>query len=197
MENMLNNKPINVEFTGTPEAGKTTQFKIVSEQLRSEGFKVFSIKESTEFLPSCFAKGSADAHRWMDLSTAQSLLCANASDADIIISDRGFIDRMIWEEFFYLDGQISEVEYEAHNLHFNQFLTKPDILFVFSIPPNLSIKRRGGEGRVTTESFLKHYNSHLDLYLDSYTGWFRRVDASQTIDEVSRMLMDTIHSILP
>lgn len=190
-------RPVNIEFTGTPEAGKTTQFKIISKQLQSEGFSVKMIGESAEIVPSCFGKTSTDAHRWMGMQTFMNLLCANSSEADIIIVDRGFIDRSIWQEIYYAKGKISATELNAHKAYFEQFIPKPDILFVFTIPPDLSIKRRGGEGRITTKSFVSCYNSYVKSFLESYNGRFCNVDAALSITEVSQLLMDNIHSILP
>ena len=196
MGNTIFRRPFNIELTGTPEAGKTTQFKRISEQLQNEGFDVLTIRESAEIVPSCFQKGSADAHRWMGLQTFQSLLSANASDSDIVIIDRGFVDRMIWQEIFLSDGKITQVEVDGLKLYFNNFIPKPDILFVFSIPPGLSIKRRGGEGRITTESFVSNYNSHVQNFLSDYGGRVCNVDASLSINEVSQILMDNIHQSL-
>ena len=197
MGNTSIGRPVNIEFTGTPEAGKTTQFKIISKQLQNEGFSVRTIGESAEIVPSCFGKASADAHRWMGMQTFMNLLCANSSNADIVIVDRGFIDRIIWQEIYYASRKISLAEVTAHNSYFEQFIPKPDILFVFTIPPDLSIKRRGGEGRVTTKSFVSSYNSCVKSFLESYNGRFCNVDAALSITEVSQLLMDNIHSILP
>ena len=197
MSNTSIGRPINIEFTGTPEAGKTTQFKIISKKLEEEGFSVTSIKESAEIVPSCFDKGSANAHRWMTFKTFDKLLCANESDVDIVLIDRGFIDRLIWQEIFSSVGKISYTEAFAHNLYFKQFIPKPDILFIFSISPGLSIKRRGGEGRITTRSFVSSYNSQVMSFLESYKGRFCKIDAALPIEKVSQLLMDNIHSILP
>lgn len=189
-------RPFNIELTGTPEAGKTTQFKIISELLREEGFEVYSIRESAEIVPNHFDKNSADTNRWIGLQTFQSILSANASKSDIVIIDRGFIDRIIWQEIFLSDGKISQNEVDALIAYFKLFIPKPDILFVFSIPPDLSIKRRGGEGRITTESFVSNYNSHVKSFLSSYSGEAYRVNASLSIEEVSQFLMDNIHQAL-
>lgn len=197
MQNSSSRSPFNIEFTGTPEAGKTTQFKRISELLRKEGYNITAIRETAEIVPSCFGKGSIDSNRWIGLKTAEELLCANASDADIVIIDRGLIDRLIWQEIYLSNRLITMGEAESQRYYFEQFIPKPDILFVFSIPPDLSIERRGGEGIITTKSFVSSYNSQVDKFLRSYSGKFFNIDAELSIDEVSQMLMNLIHCILP
>ena len=189
-------RPINIEFTGTPEAGKTTQFKIISSTLQEEGYKVVTVGESAEVVPACFGKASPDWHRWMGLHTIMNLLCANAEDADIIIVDRGYVDHLIWQEVYCGEGKISDREKTASYEYFRQFIPMPDMVFVFSVPPDVSIERRGGEGRITNRSFISRYNPLLDSFFESYEGCVCRVDATLTIPEVSQLLMDNIHSIL-
>ena len=58
-------RPIMVEFTGTPEAGKTTVIERLQKQLEEQGFKVTVIQESAELVPPEFPKGSWDANVWM------------------------------------------------------------------------------------------------------------------------------------
>ena len=44
-------KPFMVEFTGTPEAGKTTSIRNVANKLLNEGYTVAILEESAERLP--------------------------------------------------------------------------------------------------------------------------------------------------
>ena len=44
-------KPFMVEFTGTPEAGKTTTIKNVANKLTNMGYRVSILQESAEKLP--------------------------------------------------------------------------------------------------------------------------------------------------
>ena len=93
---MFNSIPFIVEFSGTPEAGKTTAIGTVANMLRSNGYKVVTLQESAESLPLEIPKGSFDANLWMHLRTQSELLKAVYSPNDIILADRGLID-----SFFY------------------------------------------------------------------------------------------------
>ncbi len=44
-------KPFMVEFSGTPEAGKTSTISAVADILRSANYKVITLRESAESLP--------------------------------------------------------------------------------------------------------------------------------------------------
>ena len=100
-------RPINIELTGTPEAGKTTQMARLSKLLRQDGFIVRTIRESAEIVPTCFKKRSIEANRWMRLKTSADVLCANSEDVDIILIDRGLVDGIIWQEIFLEEGKLS------------------------------------------------------------------------------------------
>ena len=66
---MFISKPFMVEFSGTPEAGKTTTIKKLADMLRNRNYKVMTLKESAESLPAEIPKGTFDANMWMHLIT--------------------------------------------------------------------------------------------------------------------------------
>ena len=197
MDKTTRRRPINIEFTGTPEAGKTTQLAIISKWLREEGLNVTTIRETAEIVPTLFKKGSIEANRWMRLKATEELICANETDTDVVIIDRGIIDGIIWNEIFFYQKKISQVEKESYQTWQEQFMLYPDLLFAFYLSPELSIKRRGGEGRITTNSFVSYYNSAVMKFLNSYSGRYLEVDASLSLKEVTQMLQSSIRSILP
>ena len=62
-------KPFMVEFSGTPEAGKTTTIRTVANMLRAKEYTVEVLTESAEILPNEITKGSWDANLWMHYHT--------------------------------------------------------------------------------------------------------------------------------
>ena len=66
---MLMSRPFMVEFSGTPEAGKTTTINAVADMLRKNDYKTIILKESAESLPSEIPKGTFDANMWMHFIT--------------------------------------------------------------------------------------------------------------------------------
>lgn len=93
-------KPFMVEFTGTPEAGKTTSIGNVANNLKSMGYKVAILKESAEKLPKEIPKGSWEANLWMHYQTQAGLLRAKFMEADIVLIDRGLIDSKFYGKKF-------------------------------------------------------------------------------------------------
>ena len=101
-------RPFMVEFTGTPEAGKTTAIKNVANKLITAGYKVVTLQESAEKLPSEIPKGSWNANLWMHLQTTAEILRASYVDADIILLDRGLIDSDFYGKKFLWENEIKE-----------------------------------------------------------------------------------------
>ena len=151
-------RPFIVEFSGTPEAGKTTAIGTVSNMPRSKGYEVMTLKESAESLPDEIAKGTFDANMWMHFITQAGLLRAIHSDVDVVLVDRGSIDSKFYGYKFLQEGVCSKEQYEAFNKTFVERL-KPDLFIALAISPEVSIIRRGGEGRLVTQKYIENYNS--------------------------------------
>ena len=163
---MNRRKPFIVEFTGTPEAGKTTVINLLYEDLLKADYKVKMYPESAENAPKSFPKGCLEASLWRNFDTAKHVLEAQfLSDYDIIIFDRGALDRIF---FVYLDAAY-DAETALVNSPFVKILEDypPDLLIVFHVSIEESIKRRGGEGRLVTREFISTYNRLLKAFVDS------------------------------
>ena len=181
---MNERKPFIVEFTGSPEAGKTTVIHILQHRLLKMGYTVKVYPESAENCPKSFPKNSLEAKLWINLDTLTNIVQAPfLSEYDIILFDRGAMDGLFW------------INIDA-TYHPNVFLKTASFEELFkSYPPNLlialyvsedeSIKRRGGEGKIVTKSFVEHYNSLFELFFNSLqcNSFFIRTD-NLSIEEV-------------
>lgn len=94
-------KTITVEFTGTPESGKTTCIKRLIEHFEKLGYKVGFIQESAEIVPKNIPKGHFDGHLWMRLHSLENILEKKHSECDILLIDRGVIDGIFYT-YLYL-----------------------------------------------------------------------------------------------
>ena len=161
---MLNSRPFIVEFSGTPEAGKTTTIGTVANMLRNKGYKVITLRESAEMLPEEIPKGTFEGNLWMHMITQSELLRASYSKSDIVLADRGIIDSYFYGWKFKKEKKCTKREYEEFK---NTFLKRlvPDLLIALMVSPELSIKRRGGEGRLVNTEYVRSYN---ELFLDFY-----------------------------
>lgn len=163
---MFNSIPFIVEFSGTPEAGKTTAIGTVANMLRSNGYKVVTLQESAESLPLEIPKGSFDANLWMHLRTQSELLKAVYTQSDIILADRGLIDSFFYGWKFEKEGKCSEEEYEKFKKMFWNELVS-DLFIALIVSPSVSIKRRGGEGRLVNQQYIENYNKMFLEYFNS------------------------------
>ncbi len=181
---MNTRKPFIVEFTGSPEAGKTTVIHILQNRLLKMGYTVKVFPESAEICPKSFPKNSLEAKLWINLDTLTNIVQAPfLSKYDIILFDRGAMDGLFW------------INIDA-TYHPNVFLKTASFEELFkAYPPNLlialyvsedeCIKRRDREGKIITKSFVEHYNSLFKLFFTSLqcNSFFISTD-SLSIEEV-------------
>ena len=177
----MNMRPFVVEFTGTPEAGKTTTIKQViplleaSQHIRQDGVhymkrgEVRYVREAAEVTPSCIPKTCFDATFWMRAHTVADLFeqLYNASHNDIIIADRGIIDAQFFGYKSYAQGLCSKEEYESFTSLIKNKTLLPDLLIYLKTLPEESIRRRGGEGRLVTLDWIRNYNDLFEKFLIS------------------------------
>ena len=188
----VSRKPFMVEFSGTPEAGKTTTINTVANIMRNANYRVIVLRESAESLPDEIAKGTFQANMWMHFITQAGLLKAVHADADIALIDRGIVDSEFYGQKFLLEGGCSKDEYEEFERTFLQCL-KPDLFITLMVTPEEAIKRRGGEGRLVNREYVRKYN-------EAYLKYFRTVQYPKELIntemkepcEVSKQVSDII-----
>lgn len=159
-------KPFIVEFTGTPEAGKTTVIKSLHKRLIDLGYKVKVYPESAENSPSFFKKGCIEAKLWINFDITKHVLEAPyQTDYDIVLFDRGSIDNIFW---MYLDS-VYNPNISSKSCVLKDILTDyyPDFLIALNVSVEETIKRRGGEGRLVTREFVTTYNRLFKCFIDS------------------------------
>lgn len=157
--------PFMVEFTGTPEAGKTTCIAEVKRRLEAEHFKVSCVRESATVIPEdILTKGSFEAHLVMRLTTVMSIIVSALSEgSDFLLIDRGICDGIFFTRKFIHDNPkwTNECEGLIRLLDSLVFLL-PNVSLIFSCSTEESIRRRGGEGKLVTKEFIDNYNQMLE-----------------------------------
>lgn len=189
----MKNKPIFIEFMGTPESGKTSVSRCLEERLKNIGYSVIFIQESAEVLPENIVKGSFEASVWMYLNTLKEVLNALSSNSDIVIADRGILDGAFYNMRFKNIDKI----FENSCLAFDEFVKTLDIMpdFVVSLitTKEESIRRRGGEGRLVTLEYIERYNSDLLVFFSTVEVSKVQIDTTdKTIDYVT----DYVHELI-
>lgn len=190
-------KPFMVEFTGTPEAGKTTTIKNVANKFASIGYKVSVLQESAERLPPDIPKGTWDANLWMHYQTLSGILQASYFQTDIILIDRGLIDSSFYGKKFLWEGVCTKVQYQKFRQQFIDELF-PDFLIALTVLPEVAIKRRGGEGKLVNEEYLKRYNELFIKFYSTLNCKKTLIDTAQLdVYEMNNLIFKTISENLP
>ena len=188
---LISKRPFMIEFSGTPEAGKTTTINMVANILRNANYKVIILRESAEALPSDIAKGTFHANMWMHFITQAGLLQAIHSDADIALIDRGIVDSEFYGQKFLKEGGCSQEEYEEFERTFLKCL-KPDLFITLMVSPEEAIKRRGGEGRLVNKEYVRKYNELFLKFFENveqtkelvYTDQMDFCKVSKTVSDI-------------
>ena len=69
----------------------------------------------------------------------------------------------------------------------------PDLLFIFKVTPEISIKRKGKEGHLVTLSFCKDFNILLDSFKESISSPNFLIDTTTLSKE---KVSDTVYSLI-
>ena len=158
-----NTPPIFVELLGTPKSGKTTLLKSLTRLFNNSGMQISSRRETAEYNP--VAKDSKQYDLWMVLELFKNLLDdISNGQGNIIVYDRGIIDRLTWLENAVQNGMMTKGDLEKikglYGLESIKNGYRP-ISLGFITSPELSIKRKGSVGRYVNLESLTAYNSTL------------------------------------
>lgn len=190
-------KPFMVEFIGTPEAGKTTSMKNISNNLFNKGYETLTLKESAESLPNEIPKGTWYANLWMHYQTQAGLLRAKFSDADIVLIDRGLVDSSFYGKKFLWEGAYSEEDYKKFKAQFMEELF-PDFVVALMVQPQVAIERRGGEGRLVTREYIQRYNEmFLKFYKEIKLPKMLIETSEMNVCEINNEILSAIEQRLP
>lgn len=191
-------RPYIVEFTGTPEAGKTTSILKTISILQSRGYNVGYVRESAEIAPNCIPKGSWHSNIWMRCITiAKTLEMAYSTQYDIVICDRGPLDGLFFGYKYLAEGSCTAEEVNHYMSFIDQSRIQPDTLIALYTTPEEAIKRRGGEGRIVTKKWVDEYNSLLIPFYNELKvnkSWIDTTGKSR--EQVKDILVDLIESKL-
>ncbi len=194
---MSKSKPFMVEFSGTPEAGKTTTIGTVANMLRSEGYYVMVLRESAESLPKEFEKGTFDANMWMHFITQAGILKALHSSDDIVLIDRGIIDSMFYGWKFLKESKCKTNQYNEFK---NTFIKKlePDLFIALMVESDVAIKRRGGKGRLVNTEYIDSYNKYFMDFFKSIEFDKEYIETDNLdIYEMNKKIYNVILKYLP
>jgi len=217
-------KPLVIEFSGSPNAGKDTQIEIIADYLRDyRGYKVLVFDEPYYL---CTLRNRTDFKiYWMIATTIRNLVEAiDVESVDAVIFNRGLFDELAFLDYYQRRGIITKKEMAAYSasLTVNRLTDLIDIVFLMKTSPDNSVQREMEFPRdvvsklaekldqwdvnptptLTKDSGLQLLNDCYESVLTKYKNAFESIhtmqdDGSVSIDDAAIEIGRQIITVLP
>jgi dTMP kinase len=191
-----------IVFEGIDGAGKTTQIALLSDRLCRAAYDVVTLKEPTDGpwgqkIRRLFSHGRAGISKETELSwflndrrdhVAHDILPA-LKRRQIVLLDRYYFSTMAYQGALGLDVQAIQKQNEA-------FAPPPDLMLLLQITPEDSIplvRQRSVPNAFEKRHYLKQVAAVFDHMRFPY---LRRIDATQTIDQVHQCIWQAVDPLL-
>lgn len=183
-------RPIVIEFSGSPKAGKTSCINSLRQFLKRNGFEVEIIQERASVCP-VSDKRSPMFNIWtscMSLAGLIGIIEDKKSTCDVIILDRGIFDALCWFEWLTQQGKMEHVSRKKIEdfLLLNELVGMIDIVFSFTVTPQKSIEREYATlltdqiGSIMNLNVLEEYKSSVERTVKKKQKYFGSVISIDT-----------------
>ncbi len=186
-------RPLIIEFSGAPKAGKTRSISGLELFLKRNGIKVEVFTERASVAP-IKSKGHLNFNVWVSCASLQGMLEALYRDLDVFILDRGVFDALVWNEWLEMTGKITgeEARQVAQFFTMNRWTELVDLIFVLTCDPTVSIEREYADqlttkrGTIMAEQTLKQLLQATDKTIKEHGAEFKRIVAVDTTNTRTR-----------
>lgn len=184
-------RPVFVEFAGTPKSGKSSCIEIVRLFFRRSDIKVLAPAEGASRRTPYFLKDDLMAFNTWSASYAlmHVLEGLHGSDRyDLAILDRGLFDALAWFELLASEGEIASKDrtHVQNFLQIEQWRTAIDEVFLFRTDPQTSLEREHSDkltkeqGQAMNLDFLEKLNQAYDAVEERFAAGFRQFKSVDT-----------------
>lgn len=207
-------RPIVIEFSGSPKAGKTSCINSLELFLKRNGFTVQIVQERASVCP-VSDKQSPMFNLWtscMSLAGLIGVLENNKNKCDVLILDRGIFDALCWFDLLVNDSKMEEEQriISENFLLMEDLVKKIDIVFAFCVAPEISIEREYANlltdkpGTIMNKNVLDAYLNSIKNTINNKTQYFHTVFQIDTSNknqdevgkEVTSITLDTLKKVL-
>lgn len=207
-------RPIVIEFSGSPKAGKTSCINSLELFLKRNGFSVRIIQERASICP-VSDKQSPMFNLWtacMSLAGLIGTLEDKKNQVDVLILDRGIFDALCWFEWLVSNSKMEEEQrYITEKFLLMDELVKTiDIVFAFCVDPDISIEREYANlltnkpGSIMNKNVLGEYLKAIETTIDNKKQYFHKVFEINTSQknqnevgrDVTKSTLDTLKELL-
>lgn len=206
-------RPIVIEFSGSPKAGKSSCIGSLDIFLRRNNFKTKILTERASICP-IPNKFDPVFNVWTACASLNQLsetLANSGKKLDVIILDRGFFDALCWFEWQKSEKLLRIDDYAR----FTNFFTAPrfrmaiDLVLVFESSPETSSDREyrnlltRKEGSIMREEVLNSYLESIRKTSVKYNKTFRNIieyntdkkDQNQVSYDVTKLTLNLLKNI--
>jgi thymidylate kinase len=203
-------RPIVIEFSGSPKAGKTSCINSLEIFLKRNGFRVEIIQERASVCPVA-NKVDPMFNVWtacMSISGMIGALEKKKATCDVLILDRGVFDALCWFHWLYSKNVFAEDRRKAVEsfLVMDAFVKRIDIVFAFQVKPNISIDREYANlltdkpGSIMNEKVLSEYLQSIKKTIEDKKDYFHNIfemdTSDKTQDQVGKEVTITVLNTL-
>jgi thymidylate kinase len=200
-------RPLFVEFSGSPKSGKSTLIEIVTHFFRRMGFKILIPSEgASKRIPHYLKDDLVAFNTWSMCYTLSHLLegLYHSDKYQIAILDRGLFDALVWFEFLANRNAISKEErMQIHSfILIEKWRSVIDLVFLLKADPDTSLNRESqdklisGYGRAMNPYFLRELNEAYDIVCSRYASNFVNFESIDTSNHNAVSLKVTAYHIV-
>jgi predicted NUDIX family phosphoesterase len=186
-------RPLIIEFSGSPKAGKTRCISVLDLFLKRNGLKAEVYTERASISP-IKSKGHLNFNVWVSCASLQGMLEALYKSIDLFILDRGVFDALVWNEWLGMTGKINQEEARQVEQFFTmkRWTDLVDLVFVLTCNPGVSIQREYAEqlttkrGTIMEEGTLGQFLESIKTTMEKNGPKFKRIVQVDTTDVTTR-----------
>ena len=139
-------RPVFVEFSGSPKSGKSTCIDAVSHFFRRTGYSVLAPAEGASKRTPYFLRSDLVAFNTWSATYALTHVLEGIYQSDkydLAILDRGLFDALSWFEFLKMEDKISKEDATKVQdfIRINKWRSVIDAVFIFTTDPGTSMSR--------------------------------------------------------
>ena len=190
-------RPLFVEFAGTPKSGKSTCIDTVSHFFRRCGYNVLAPTEGASKRTPYYLKEDLVAfNAWSATYALTHILEGRygSDDYHLVIMDRGLFDALAWFELLREKGNIGSEDCDAIQqfLLVGRWQSLVDMVFLFQTDPTTSLNRENRDklieepGRAMNPEFLRDLNRAYQAISEKYAAQFGSLYTVNTSDDGER-----------
>ena len=186
-------RPLFVEFAGTPKSGKSTCIDTVNHFFRRLGYTVLAPTEGASKRTPYYLKDDLVAFNAWSAAYALTHILEGRYGADkyhLVIMDRGIFDALAWFELLQSEDRITieDCSIIQNFLLVNHWQGLIDMVFLFQTDPSTSLERENRDklieepGRAMNPEFLQALNRAYQTISDKYSAQFSSLYVVNTGD---------------